>query len=161
MPPGEVGEIFLRWPAGGLYHYLGGAPVWPSPTTASPAPATSASSTTTATCTSPTVASDLIITGGANVYPAEVESALVDHPASPTSSSSVWPTRSGAGGCTPSSSPATRPHPPTADEVIAFAKSRLAGYKVPKTVEIVERIPRSEATKVSRSGLIAEREPPS
>jgi bile acid-coenzyme A ligase len=44
--------------------------------------------------------------------------------------------------------------PPTEAEVITFAKSRLAPYKVPKTVELVDQIPRSEATKVSRSALV-------
>jgi bile acid-coenzyme A ligase len=48
--------------------------------------------------------------------------------------------------------------PPSAADVIAYAKSRLAAYKIPKTVEFVDVIPRSEATKVSRSALIAERE---
>jgi bile acid-coenzyme A ligase len=42
--------------------------------------------------------------------------------------------------------------------VIEFAKHRLAAYKVPKTVEFVEAIPRTEATKVNRATLIAERE---
>ena len=44
--------------------------------------------------------------------------------------------------------------PPTVDDVIAYAKSRLAAYKVPKTVEFVDAIPRSEATKVSRAALV-------
>ena len=43
--------------------------------------ATSATSTTTATCSSPDRAKDMIITGGTNVYPAEVEAVLLDHPA--------------------------------------------------------------------------------
>ena len=47
--------------------------------------------------------------------------------------------------------------PPSADEVIAFAKGRLASYKAPKTVELIDVIPRSEATKVSRGALVAER----
>jgi bile acid-coenzyme A ligase len=47
--------------------------------------------------------------------------------------------------------------PPTTDDVVAFAKARVASYKAPKTVEIVDRIPRSEATKVNRAALIADR----
>ena len=46
---------------------------------------------------------------------------------------------------------------PTDGEVIAYAKSRLAPYKVPKTVEIVDAIPRSEATKVNRRALVEAR----
>jgi bile acid-coenzyme A ligase len=44
--------------------------------------------------------------------------------------------------------------PSSADDVIAYAKSRLAAYKVPKTVEFVEEIPRSAATKVNRRALV-------
>jgi bile acid-coenzyme A ligase len=47
----------------------------------------------------------------------------------------------------------------TEQDVIAFAKSRLSPYKVPKSVEFVDQIPRSEATKVNRSALVAERLP--
>ncbi len=70
------------------------------------------------------------------------------------SSSSASRTRSGDAGSTPIIEPADPAAPPATDEVIAYAKSRLAPYKVPKTVEIVEVIPRSEATKVNRRAMI-------
>lgn len=38
-----------------------------------------------------------------------------------------------------------------------FAKARLAAYKVPKSIEIVDRIPRSAATKVNRGRMVEER----
>jgi bile acid-coenzyme A ligase len=44
--------------------------------------------------------------------------------------------------------------PPTLDEVRAYAKARLHPYKVPKSIEVVDEIPRSAATKVNRSALI-------
>lgn len=47
--------------------------------------------------------------------------------------------------------------PLTEQQVIRYAKSRLAGYKVPKTVEFVDQIPRTAATKVNRSAMIAAR----
>ena len=50
--------------------------------------------------------------------------------------------------------PADPTTPPSAGEVVAYAKSRLAAYKVPKTVELVDSIPRSEATKVNRRALV-------
>ena len=53
--------------------------------------------------------------------------------------------------------PADPSSPPTVDDVRAFAKSRLAAYKVPKSVEFVDVIPRSEATKVSRAALVEAR----
>jgi acyl-CoA synthetase (AMP-forming)/AMP-acid ligase II len=44
--------------------------------------------------------------------------------------------------------------PFSSGEVIAYAKSRLAAYKVPKTVEFVQEIPRSAATKINRRALV-------
>ncbi|MGA3256766.1 MAG: feruloyl-CoA synthetase, partial [Mycobacterium sp.] len=47
--------------------------------------------------------------------------------------------------------------PLTEQQVIEYAKSRLAPYKAPKTVEFVDKIPRTAATKVNRSAMIAAR----
>jgi bile acid-coenzyme A ligase len=101
--------------------------------------------------------SDLIITGGANVFPAEVESALIDHPQIADVvvvglRDPEWGRRVHA-----IIEPADPAAPPTAEEVVAYAKSRLAAYKVPKTIEIIDAIPRSEATKVNRGRLIEAR----
>jgi bile acid-coenzyme A ligase len=46
----------------------------------------------------------------------------------------------------------------TADELTAYASERIARYKVPKSVEFIDKIPRTEATKLNRASLIAERE---
>jgi bile acid-coenzyme A ligase len=157
VPAGELGEIYLRSPARGLYRYLGGAPLLPT--------------TDDEFGTAGDIGRldddgylyvvdrrvDLIVTGGANVYPAEVESALIEHPAIADVvvvglSDPEWGRRVHA--IVEPSDPAA---PPSASEVIAFAKERVAAYKVPKTVEIVDRIPRSEATKVNRAALIEAR----
>jgi bile acid-coenzyme A ligase len=100
---------------------------------------------------------DLIITGGANVFPAEVEMALIEHPdildvvviGLPDPE---WGRRVHA--VIEARDPG---EPPTAEAVIAFAKSRLAPYKVPKTVEIVAALPRSAATKVNRGRMVQAR----
>jgi bile acid-coenzyme A ligase len=47
--------------------------------------------------------------------------------------------------------------PLTEQQVIQYAKGRLAPYKVPKTVEFVDQIPRTAATKVNRSAMIQAR----
>ena len=47
--------------------------------------------------------------------------------------------------------------PPTFDEIRAYAKDRLAPYKVPKSIEVVDDIPRSAATKVNRRALVEAR----
>jgi bile acid-coenzyme A ligase len=46
---------------------------------------------------------------------------------------------------------------PSADALRAHCKARLASYKVPKSYESVEQIPRSAAGKVNRSRLVEER----
>jgi bile acid-coenzyme A ligase len=100
---------------------------------------------------------DLIISGGANVFPAEVETALIDHPA--VADVVVVGLRDPEWGRRVHAivEPADPGTPPTAGELIAYAKGRLAAYKVPKTIEFVERVPRSEATKVNRQRLVEAR----
>jgi bile acid-coenzyme A ligase len=53
--------------------------------------------------------------------------------------------------------PADPADPPTFDEVKEYAKGRLLPYKVPKSLEIVDAIPRSEAMKVNRGRLVEAR----
>lgn len=101
---------------------------------------------------------DLIITGGANVFPAEVEAALSDHPKIADVvviglKDVEWGRRVHA-----IIEPMDLADPPTFDEVKAYATQRLIAYKVPKSVEIVEAIPRSEAMKVNRGRLVEARE---
>ena len=62
----------------------------------------------------------------------------------------------GDAGYTPWSSSPT-PAPLTEREVVAYAKTRLAAYKGPKTVEFVAEIPRTAATKVNRSAMVEAR----
>ena len=97
---------------------------------------------------------DLIITGGANVFPAEVEAALIDHPKVADVvviglKDREWGRRVHA-----IIAPADPADPPTFDELKTYAKSRLLPYKVPKSIEIVDVIPRSEAMKVNRGRLV-------
>jgi len=157
VPAGEIGDIYLRSPMYTGYRYLGTA------------------SRLTATADGFATAGDMgfldedgylylvdrrvdmIITGGANVFPAEVEAALTDHPGIADVvviglRDPQWGRRVHA-----VIEPADPADPPSPDDVIGYAKARLAPYKVPKTVEIVDAIPRSEATKVSRGALIAAR----
>ena len=161
VPSGTIGEIYLRQTGGGLYRYLGGTPRLPTTEDGFASAGDLGWLDDDGFLFIADRRADLIISGGANVYPAEVESALIDHPGVADVvviglTDSEWGRRVHA-----IIEPADPSHPPTEDDVIAFAKERLARYKAPKTVEIVAAIPRSEATKVSRSGLIAEREPTS
>lgn len=103
---------------------------------------------------------DMIVTGAVNVFPAEVESALSEHPGIADVvviglRDPEWGRRVHA-----IVQPADVAADLDAGEVIAFAKQRLAAYKVPKTVEFVTSMPRNDATKLSRAALIAERDGP-
>jgi bile acid-coenzyme A ligase len=101
---------------------------------------------------------DMIVTGAVNVFPAEVEAALSEHPGIADVvvvglRDAEWGRRVHA--IVQASDPALG-----ADGVIAFARERLAPYKVPKSVEFIEAIPRSEAMKFNRAALVEERDGP-
>jgi bile acid-coenzyme A ligase len=53
--------------------------------------------------------------------------------------------------------PADPADPPTFEEIKGYVKGRLLAYKVPKSMEVLETIPRSEAMKVNRGRLVEER----
>ena len=101
----------------------------------------------------------MIITGGANVFPAEVESALAGHPGITDVvviglADAQWGRRVHA---VVQLADADGRASLTEKQVIEYAKSQLAHYKAPKTVEFVDAIPRTAATKVNRSAMIAAR----
>jgi bile acid-coenzyme A ligase len=96
---------------------------------------------------------DLIITGGANVFPAEVEMAISEHPEVVDQvvvgvPDDEWGQRVHA-----IIAVRDQANPPTLDALRSWCKERLAGYKVPKTIEIVDRVPRTEAGKLNRTEL--------
>jgi bile acid-coenzyme A ligase len=100
---------------------------------------------------------DLIVTGGANVFPAEVEAVLSEHPAVVDQvvvgvPDDEWGQRVHA-----IVQPYDSNAPPGLDELRSFCKERLASYKVPKTYEVVERVTRTEAGKLNRNRLGAAR----
>jgi long-chain acyl-CoA synthetase len=98
---------------------------------------------------------DLIIRGGFNVYPRDVEEVLLQHPAV---------ARAGVVG---------KPDPSkgeevvgfvqlnegaevTPEELIEFAKERLGGYKYPREVRIIDAIPLTPVLKIDRKQLRAQ-----
>jgi bile acid-coenzyme A ligase len=98
---------------------------------------------------------DMILVGGANIYPAEVEAALQEHPA----------VRSVAVIGLPDEDKGNLVHAIVeadasavdADELLAFAGERLARYKLPRTVEFVDEPLRDDSGKMRRSALRAQR----
>jgi bile acid-coenzyme A ligase len=99
---------------------------------------------------------DMIVTGGANVYPAEVEAVITEHSGVLDVVVIGLPDSEWGHRVTAIIEPSDAAHPPSPDELRAHCKDRLASYKVPKSFEIVERIPRTAAGKVSRSRLAEE-----
>jgi bile acid-coenzyme A ligase len=158
LPPGEIGEIYMRSPSGITHEYLGAVPR---------APRTDDGFTTIGDLgwvdedgflyiADRRV--DMIVTGGANVFPAEIETAISEHPAVADVVVIGLPDEEWGRRVHAIVQPVDPARAPPAGEIIKYAKDRMAPYKVPKTVEFVDVIPRSEATKVNRAKLIEERE---
>jgi bile acid-coenzyme A ligase len=103
---------------------------------------------------------DLIITGGANVVPAEVEAALGEHPEVADVSVIGLPDEEWGKRVHAIVEPVDSDRPPSTEELRTFAKSRLSSYKVPKSFELVAALPRSEMFKVRRTALVDERADP-
>jgi bile acid-coenzyme A ligase len=149
LPPGEVGEIFMRGPEGGMpsYRYVGAeARVrdgWESLGDLGWLDEDGylyISDRRT----------DLILSGGANVYPAEVESALLEHPC--VDSAVVVGL--------PDDDLGQRVHAVvqpigdlTENDLISFLAERLVRYKLPRSFHFVDEPLRNDADKVRRSAI--------
>jgi bile acid-coenzyme A ligase len=111
-----------------------------------------------ATCTSVTDRmQDMILTGGANVYPAEVEAALQEHP-SVRSVAVIGLPDEELGSVVHAIVEAEEEAAPTEpQQLLEFVSERLARYKVPRSIEYTDEPIRDDAGKVRRSALRAER----
>src|SRR5215475_15613132 len=97
---------------------------------------------------------DMILVGGANVYPAEVESALAEHPAV-TSSCVIGLPDDEYGNLVHAIVQASVPLTP--GELEEFLRAKLTKYKRPRTYEFVSEPLRGDDGKVRRSALRAQR----
>ncbi|MCK1742068.1 AMP-binding protein [Bradyrhizobium sp. 139] len=98
-------------------------------------------------------AKDLIISGGYNVYPAEIE-AVIDEMPSVQESAVVGAPHADFGECVIAFViPSDKGLPPAASEVVQRVKDRLANYKVPKQVIVVDELPRNTMGKVMKNEL--------
>ena len=95
-------------------------------------------------------AKDMIIRGGINIYPAEVEAALLSHPAVSDSAVVGWPSKEFNEEVAAFVILKGKVSP---DELRALCKSQLAPYKVPKQVFVVNDFPRNALGKVIKSDL--------
>jgi O-succinylbenzoic acid--CoA ligase len=95
---------------------------------------------------------DLIVSGGENVYPAEVEAALLEHPA--IEDAGVVGVPDPQWGEVPAAVVKRRADSALdAGTAIAFCESRLARYKVPRTIRFVDALPRTATGKLVRRVL--------
>jgi acyl-CoA synthetase (AMP-forming)/AMP-acid ligase II len=95
---------------------------------------------------------DMIISGGENVYPAEVENVLASHP--DVGEVAVIGVPHEKWGETPKAVVVRRPgSDPTPEELIGFSRDRLARYKCPTSVEFVDELPRNPSGKVLKKEL--------
>jgi long-chain acyl-CoA synthetase len=95
---------------------------------------------------------DMIITGGENVFPREVEEVLYQHPAVHEAAvigvpDPYWVEKVHAVVCLKKGASAT------AEELIGLCKKNLAGYKSPKSVEFLEAMPKNAAGKILKREL--------
>ena len=97
---------------------------------------------------------DLILVGGLNVYPREVELALASHPA--VAEAAVIGVPDPVRGETPKALVVLRDGQRSdPQELITWCRQRLANYKVPRTVSIVSHLPKTVTGKILKTVLRA------
>jgi len=95
---------------------------------------------------------DMIISGGENIYPAEVESAICDHP--DVAEVAVVGVPDDTWGEAVKAVVALKPGKEvSAADLIAFTRQRIAAFKTPKTVDFIAALPRNASGKILRRQL--------
>jgi acyl-CoA synthetase (AMP-forming)/AMP-acid ligase II len=95
---------------------------------------------------------DMIISGGENIYPAELEAVLAGHPA--VADVAVIGVPDDNWGETVKAIVVRRPGSDvTSEQLIEWSRSRLAGFKRPRSVDFVETIPRNPSGKILKREL--------
>ncbi|WP_035804590.1 long-chain-fatty-acid--CoA ligase [Kitasatospora mediocidica] len=100
---------------------------------------------------------DMVLRGGYNVYPREIEEVLVHHPAVAQVAVIGLPDdRLGEEVCAVVlARPGLRPGTALGEEIVAWSRERLAAYKYPRRVEFVESLPLGPGGKVLKRELVA------
>jgi fatty-acyl-CoA synthase len=95
---------------------------------------------------------DMIISGGENIYPAEVESTLCDHP--DVAEAAVIGVPDDKWGEAVKAIVVMKPgKSASATDIINFTRERIAGYKTPKSVDFIDALPRNPSGKILRRHL--------
>ena len=99
-------------------------------------------------------AKDIIISGGENVYPAQVESAIYGHPS--VGEVAVIGVPDDTWGEAVKACVVPKPGTQVDEaDIIAWTSERLAKFKVPKTIDVIEVMPRNASGKILRKDLRA------
>ena len=97
---------------------------------------------------------DMIVSGGENIYPAEIENVLMAHPA--VADAAVIGVPSDRWGESPKALVVRAPGTdPSEQELIDFCRERLARFKCPTSVDWVEALPRNPSGKILKKDLRA------
>lgn len=158
VPAGEVGEIFIRPEAGpgSTYHYLGAEPRANSDGFESLGDFGWKDADGYLYLADRRT--DMIVSGGANIYPAEVEAALMEHPEVEVAVAIGLPHEDLGAAVHAIVKPRAGARLNEA-ELAAFASERIALYKTPRSYEFTAEDLRDDAGKVRRSQLREERLP--
>ncbi|MEV0108571.1 long-chain-fatty-acid--CoA ligase [Nocardia sp. NPDC050799] len=98
---------------------------------------------------------DMIISGGENIYCAEVENVLAGHPGVADIALIGVPDPQWGEAPLAVIVPVDPAAPPTAADIEAFARTQLAGYKCPREIAVVAELPRNASGKVLKTELRA------
>ena len=98
---------------------------------------------------------DIIIRGGSNISPMEIEQALLAHPAVKAAAAFGAPDRRLGQRVATIVQLTGDPYAFVLDDILATARTQLADYKVPDRLTIVSEIPRNGLGKVERDALVA------
>jgi long-chain acyl-CoA synthetase len=98
---------------------------------------------------------DMIVTGGENVYPAEVENALMRHPGVADVAVFGVPDAKWGEAVKAAVVPADPANPASEEDLISFAHRHLAGYKCPKSIDYATALPRNPSGKLLKRELRA------
>ncbi len=100
-------------------------------------------------------ASDMIISGGVNIYPAEIEAVLIEHPA--VSDVAVFGVPHDEWGESVKAAvelaPGASPGPELESEILGWARERIAGYKLPRSIDFSTALPRLPTGKLRKAEL--------
>ena len=99
--------------------------------------------------------SDMVVSGGSNIYPAEAEQVLIEHPGVLDVACIGVPHAEMGEELKGLVIPVDADNPPTPAELVAFCRERLSHYKCPRTIEIVGDLGRNTMGKINKRALRA------